>query len=248
MNFFVTGGSRGIGAGIVLEAVRAGHDVAFTYVRNEAAAAKVIAQAKELRADAKVLSYALDVADAAAVERVGDAVIDDFENIEAVVNCAGVNADNLLVSMDNEEWDKVIATNLSGPFYVSRYFIQHMMSNRYGRIINVSSVIYDGGSGQANYAASKAGLHGLTKSIAKEYGRRGITANVLVPGFFDTDMTRETMPEQAKAYWKQYCPVPKGRMGTVEEFGKITVFLASKDAAFINGQVIPVTGGLDYST
>ena len=112
----------------------------------------------------------------------------------------------------------------------------------------MSSVIYDGGSGQANYAASKAGLHGLTKSIAKEYGRRGITANVLVPGFFDTDMTRETMPEQAKAYWKQYCPVPKGRMGTVEEFGKITVFLASKDAAFINGQVIPVTGGLDYST
>ena len=248
MNFFVTGGSRGIGAGIVLEAVRAGHDVAFTYVRNEAAAAKVIAQATELRADAKVLSYALDVADAAAVERVGDAVIDDFENIEAVVNCAGVNADNLLVSMDNEEWDKVIATNLSGPFYVSRYFVQHMMSNRYGRIINVSSVIYDGGSGQANYAASKAGLHGLTKSIAKEYGRRGITANVLVPGFFDTDMTRETMPEQAKAYWKQYCPVPKGRMGTVEEFGKITVFLASKDDAFINGQVIPVTGGLDYST
>ena len=248
MNFFITGGSRGIGAGIVLEAVRAGHDVAFTYVRNEAAAAEVIARAKEIRPDAKLKSYALDVADASAVERVGDAVIEDFENVEVVVNCAGVNADNLLVSMDNAEWDKVIATNLSGPFYVCRHFVQHMMSNRFGRIVNVSSVIFDGGSGQSNYAASKAGLHGLTKSIAKEYGRRGITANVLVPGFFDTDMTRESMPEQAKAYWKQYCPVPKGRMGTVEEFGKITVFLASKDAAFINGQVIPVTGGLDYST
>lgn len=248
MNFFITGGSRGIGAGIVLEAVRAGHDVAFTYIRNEAAAQKVIDQAAELRPAAKVKAYALDVADAEAVERVGDQVVEDFDTVEVAVNCAGVNADNLLVSMADEEWDRVIATNLSGPFYVSRYFVQHMMSNRFGRIINVSSVIYDGGSGQANYAASKAGLHGLTKSIAKEYGRRGITANVLVPGFFDTDMTRETMPDEAKMYWKKYCPVPKGRMGTVEEFGKITCFLASKDAAFINGQVIPVTGGLDYST
>ena len=162
MNFFITGGSRGIGAGIVLEAVRAGHDVAFTYVRNEAAAQKMIDQAAELRPAAKVKAYALDVADAEAVERVGDQVVEDFDTVEVVVNCAGVNADNLLVSMADEEWDRVIATKLSGPFYVSRYFVQHMMSNRFGRIINVSSVIHDGGGGQAHYAASKAGLHGLT--------------------------------------------------------------------------------------
>lgn len=247
MNFFITGGSRGLGADIVLKAVSEGHDVAFTYVRNENAANGVIEKAKALRADVKIKAYQLDVSDADNVEAVGDQVIEDFEEIPVVVNNAGDNADNLLVSMSNEEWDKVIATNLSGPFYVCRYFLQPMLPLRYGRIINISSIIADGGSGQANYAASKAGLHGLTQTIAKEYGRRGITANVVLPGFFDTDMTRETMPQANKDFWKKFAPAPKGRMGTGDELASTVMFLASKGAGFINGQVIRLTGGLDWS-
>lgn len=247
MNFFITGGSRGLGADIVRKAVAEGHDVAFTYVRNVDAANAMIDECKSLRADAKVKAYKLDVADPEQVEAVGDQVIEDFEEIPVVVNNAGANADNLLVSMANEEWDKVIATNLSGPFYVCRYFLQPMLPLRYGRIINISSIIANGGSGQANYAASKAGLHGLTQTIAKEYGRRGITANVVLPGFFDTDMTRETMPDANKEFWKKFAPAPKGRMGTGEELAATVMFLASKGAGFINGQVIRLTAGLDWS-
>lgn len=248
MNFFVTGGSRGIGAGIVLEAVKAGHDVAFTYVRNEKAAAEVADKALAIRPEANIKAYQLEVGDPAQVEAVGDQVMDDFDTVEVVVNCAGVNRDNLVVSMANEEWDEVIRTNLSGPFYVCRYFIQQMVGNRFGRIVNVSSIQNNGGTGQANYAASKAGLHGLTKTLAKEYGRRGITANVVVPGFFDTDMTRDTMPQAAKDYWKTHVPQPKGRMGDIEELAKTVLFLAGDGAGFINGEVINVTGGLNWTT
>ncbi len=247
MNYFITGGSRGLGAGIVLAAVEAGHDVAFTWVRNEGAAHKIIADAKALRPDAKVRAYQLEVSSSSQVESVAEKVMEDFESMEVVVNCAGLNRDNLLVSMSDEEWAEVIGANLSGPFYVCRAFIQPMMSQRFGRIINISSIQYNGGTGQGNYAASKAGLHGLTKTIAKEYGRRGITANVVVPGFFDTDMTKETMPQLNKDYWKQYCPMPKGRMGEVSELAGVVLFLASPAGGFVNGQVIPVTGGLDWT-
>ncbi len=247
MKWFVSGGSRGIGAGIVLQAVERGHDVAFTYVRNKDAADKVIAAAKALNPSVECRAYAMDVSDSAAVERVGDAVIEDFETVEVVVNCAGANRDNLVVSMSDEEWGDVIATNLTGPFYVIRQFLPALLSNRFGRIINISSIQHNGGTGQANYAASKAGLHGLTKSVAKEYGRKGITCNVVVPGFFDTDMTRETMPQQNKDYWKQYCPMPKGRMGDIAELAGTVSFLASKDGGFVNGEVINVTGGLNWT-
>ncbi len=247
MNYFITGGSRGLGAGIVLQAVSEGHDVAFAYARNEDAANKVIAQAKELRADAKVIGYQADVGDSAQVEKIGDQILEDFDSIEVVVNCAGINRDNLIVQMSDEEFMDVMRVNLAGPFYVARYFLPQMMAGRFGRVINVSSVQHNGGTGQGNYAASKAGLHGLTKTIAKEYGRRGVTANVVVPGFFDTDMTRETMPQVNKDYWKQYCPMPKGRMGEIGELAKTVTFLASEGGGFINGQVIHVTGGLDWT-
>ena len=253
MYYFVTGGSRGIGAGIVEYVAARGHHVAFTYVRNAEAAEKskqaALAAAKEAgHEDVQIEYYQLDVKDAAAVEAVGDKVLDDFETMEVIVNCAGVNKDNLVVSMSDEEWREVLATNLDGPFYVCRYFIQALMANRFGRIINISSIQHEGGTGQANYAAAKAGLHGLTKTLAKEYGRRGITANIVVPGFFDTDMTRETMPQVHKDYWKKYCPVPKGRMGYVSELAATIDFLASEGGAFINGEVINVTGGLGWTT
>ncbi len=247
MNYFVTGGSRGIGAAIVLQAVREGHDVAFAFKGNREAAARVEAEAQQLRPGCQCKGYVLDVSDAEQVTEVGDQVLGDFDGIGVVVNCAGINRANLVVSMADEEWHSVLATNLHGPFYVIRQFLPTMLASRFGRIINVSSIQHSGAAGQANYAASKAGLHGLTASLAKEYGRKGITANVVVPGFFDTDMTRDSMPPQAKEYWAQYCPMPKGRMGRTDELATVVTFLAGPGGGYINGQVIPVTGGLDWT-
>jgi NAD(P)-dependent dehydrogenase (short-subunit alcohol dehydrogenase family) len=177
MYYFVTGGSRGIGAGIVEYAARRGHHVAFTYVGNREAAerSKQAAEAagKAGGHDVQIRHYQLDVKDPVAVEAVADKVLDEFETMEVIVNCAGVNRDNLVVSMADEEWREVLATNLDGPFYVCRQFLQTLIANRFGRIINISSIQHEGGTGQSNYAAAKAGLHGLTKTLAKEYGRRG---------------------------------------------------------------------------
>jgi NAD(P)-dependent dehydrogenase (short-subunit alcohol dehydrogenase family) len=246
MIYFVTGGSRGIGANLVCEAAGLGHDVAFTYVQNEAKAREVAEQASKRRPQAKVRFYQLDVCDSAAVEHVVDRVLEDFDSIDVAVNNAGVNRDNLLVSMSDEEWAEVIGTNLNGPFYVCRQVLPTMMANRFGRIINISSLVYGGGSGQANYSAAKAGLNGLTQTIAKEYGRKGITANVVVPGFFETDMTRESLPQHMRDFWRSYCPVPKGRVGELPELSAVINFIASRECSFINGQIINVTGGLDW--
>ena len=246
MIYFVTGGSRGIGANLVLEAVKLGHDVGFTYVSAEAKAREVVERARELRPEAKVRCYRLDVKSSAEVERVVDQAIEDFGTIEVAVNNAGVNRDNVLASMSDEEWHEVLATNLYGTFYVCRQVLPTMMRQRFGRIINISSISCGGAAGQANYAASKAGINGLTQSVAKEYGRKGITANVVVPGAFETDMTRESLPEHMRQFWSNYCPVPKGRLGELPELSAVVNFLASKEAAFINSQIIHVTGGLDW--
>jgi len=245
MNFFVTGGSRGIGAAIVLQAVRDGHDVAFTYLTSESRAAEVIRRAREIRHDALCRTYQLDVGCSASVERVGEAVLQDFGTVDVVVANAGVNINNLLVSMSDEEWDDVIRTNLTGAFYICRQFLPTMLAKRFGRIILVSSLGHTGVSGQANYCASKAGLHGLGATLAKEYGRKGITTNVVVPGFFDTDMTRAGMSDANKEFWLQYCPL--GRMGELDEVARLVTFLASGAAAFVNGQAIAATGGLDWA-
>lgn len=245
MVFFVTGGSRGIGAAIVLDAVQAGHDVAFTYRGGADAAKKVEEQAKALAPDRKVKSYQLDVKSSADVERVADMVLDDFDTVHVVVPNAGININNLVVRMTDEEWDEVIATNLTGAFYVARQFLSTMVGNRFGRIIFVSSLGAEGVSGQANYSASKAGLIGLAKVIAKEYGNRGITSNVVSPGFFDTDMTREGMSDSNKDFWLKHCP--QKRIARPQEMGGIVTFLASEKASFINGQVIGVNGGLDWA-
>jgi len=146
--------------------------------------------------------------------------------------------------MSDDEWHDVIATNLHGSFYVCRAFLPAMLANRFGRIVLISSIVHNGATGQSNYCASKAALHGLAGSIAKEYGRRGITANVVIPGFFDTPMTRETLPAANKEFWIKYCPA--GRIGELDEIAKVVTFLASDGGGFINGQAIPVTGGLDW--
>lgn len=247
MIYFITGGSRGIGANLVEEAVKAGHDVAFTYNTNEDMARQVVDKAKSLRDGANVRCYRLDVTNPDDVENIVDTVADDFETIDVAVNNAGITADNVLVSMSDEEWDNVIKTNLTGPFYVSRQVIPLMLANRYGRIINISSLVASGGSGQANYAASKAGLHGLTQSIAKEYGRKGITANAVCPGYFETDMTKEALPEEVRKFWSQYAKVPKGRTGHLNEISAVVNFLASEGASFVNGQIINITAALDWA-
>jgi NAD(P)-dependent dehydrogenase (short-subunit alcohol dehydrogenase family) len=245
MVFFVTGGSRGIGAAIVLAAIEAGHQVAFTYREQEESARKVQDRARELRPDCKCKAYRLDVSNAEEVERVGNQVLDDFDTVEVVVNNAATNRDNLAASMSDEEWHLVIETNLSGPFYVCRHFLTTMIGAHFGRIINISSVSATGSHGQINYAAAKAGLRGLTCSLAKEYGPKGITANNVVPGFIETEMTQKFMSEDNRIFWHKYCPAR--RVGLPEEVAAAVLFLATPAASFVNGAEVPVTGGLDYA-
>ncbi len=243
MNFFVTGGSSGIGAAIVLQIVSEGHDVAFTYMSGKERAEAVIERAREIDPERKCLAYQLDIRDSAEVELVGDQVLDALEDIHVVVNNAGVNGAGLAAHMDDEEWHRVVDTNLNGTFYVSRFFLGSMLMNRFGRIINIGSVVSRGLSGQAHYAASKAALVGFTRALAKEYGQRGITTNLLSLGYFKTELTEETMAEHFHNSWMNFCPLR--RTGELSEVTKIVTFLATDGAAFINGAEIPVSGGLD---
>jgi NAD(P)-dependent dehydrogenase (short-subunit alcohol dehydrogenase family) len=242
---FVTGGSRGIGEAIVLEAVRQGHDVAFTYLSQRDRAREVVDKARALCPERTVHAYALDVRDSAAVEAVGDQVLDDFGTVDVLVANAGINLNGLVVSMSDADWQAVIDTNLSGTFYVCRQFLTTFLANGFGRIVIVSSLGHSGVSGQASYAASKAGLLGLSATLAKEYGRKGVTSNVVLPGFFDTDMTRAGMSDANREFWLRYCPL--GRVGEVDEVAGVVLFLASEAASYINGQTIAVNGGLDWA-
>lgn len=244
MNVFVTGGSRGIGRGIVLKFIREGYGCAFTYVGNEAKAEETIALAKEINSGAEIRAYKMNVADSGEVEKVTEQAIDDFGDIHVVVNNAAIVRNNAAAFMDDAEWDDVIAANLSGPFYVIRGFLMHFISNKYGRIINISSLAQDGCSGQANYAASKAGLIGLTNTIAREYGSKNITANVVTVGYVQTNMTEDHLAEKLHKIWLDYCPMK--RIGTADEIAGMVHYLTTENAAFINGEVIRVAGGLTY--
>ncbi|MFO0555823.1 MAG: SDR family oxidoreductase [Polyangiaceae bacterium] len=245
MKLFVTGGSRGIGEAIVLAAAKAGHDVAFTYRSAAKDAERVLAVARDLGRDRRFEAYALDQRSSAAVEEVGDRVLDDFGTIDGVVANAGMNINGLAANVTDDEWSEVIDTNLTGSFFVARQFLPTLIKNRKGRLVFISSLGRGGVTGQAAYAASKAGLLGLSSTLAKEYGRRGITSNVVVPGFFDTDMTREGMSESNKKFWLEYCPI--GRMGALGEVASVVMFLLSDGASYVNGESIAVTGGLDWA-
>jgi NAD(P)-dependent dehydrogenase (short-subunit alcohol dehydrogenase family) len=245
MVFFVTGGSRGIGAAIVLQAARSGHDVAFTYVNDENAAQDVVRKTLEIRPGGRYRAYRLDVRKSPDVDKVGAEVLADFDSVEVVVTNAGVNRNGLIVSMSDEDWQAVIDTNLSGAFYVCRFFLPTFLTNRFGRFILISSLGASGVSGQGNYAASKAGLLGLSGTLAKEYGKKGITSNVISPGFFETDMTRTEWSKEKSKFWIEYCPL--GRLGELPEIADLVTFLATPGAAFINGQDIRVNGGLDWA-
>jgi 3-oxoacyl-[acyl-carrier protein] reductase len=242
---FVTGGSRGIGRSIVLRLVREGIPTAFTYVGNEEAMKETRTLAAELDAAAQVRAYRMNVTDSAEVERVAEKVMEDFPTVGIVVNNAGIVRNNTAAMMSDEQWQEVIAADLSGPFFVIRSFLAHLIGKRWGRIINISSLAQEGSSGQANYAAAKAGLIGLTKTLAREYGPRGITSNVVTVGYVETDMTDEHMATKLHDIWLEYCPMK--RIGTAEEIASLVCYLAGQDAGFINGEVIRVTGGLSYA-
>lgn len=245
MIYFITGGSRGIGEAIVLEALQQGHDVAFTYRTNREAANEVQKRGADLAPDRTCKHYQLDVRSSAAVEEVADRVLEDFETMDVVVANAGIAINGLAANMPDEEWQEVIDTNLTGAFYVCRQFLPTLISKRFGRIILVSSMGRNGVSGQAAYAASKAGLIGLGRTLAKEYGRRGITTNTIVPGFIETDMTVNRMSEENRKFWLQYCPLQ--RLGDLSEVSKVVCFLASDGAGFINGHALDITGGLEWA-
>jgi 3-oxoacyl-[acyl-carrier protein] reductase len=234
----VTGGSRGIGKAIVLALAEAGFNVAFSYASNQTAAEEVEKAAKAFGMD--ILAVKADAADAEQAQTLIEQAHKQFGRIDALVNNAGIAKDNLLMRMSNEDWDKVLDTNLSGAFYTSRAVARIMLKQRSGAIINLSSVVgVFGNAGQANYAASKAGLIGFTKSLAKELGSRSVTANVIAPGFIETDMT-ESVPKE-----KLLEHIPLGRLGAPEDIAKTVLFLITS-GSYITGQVIHVDGGLVF--
>ena len=236
----VTGGSRGIGRAVCLELAAGGANVVLCYAGNEAAAQETVAACEAL--GAKALAVRCDVADAAQVKALMDAAVEAFGAIHILVNNAGINRDGLLMLMKEEDFDAVINANLKGTFLCMKAVARLMMKQKYGRIISMSSVVgLRGNAGQMNYAASKAGIIGLTKSMAKELATRGVTVNAVAPGFIATDMT-DAMPEAAKT--ATLASIPMQRLGAAEDVAKAVAFLASDDASYITGQVLAVDGGM----
>ncbi len=236
---FVTGASRGIGRAIALSLGRAG----YTLVAGSTAIEDNQALIDELRtADAAVLPLNIDLRSPDSIKQAFGRALKDKGRIDVLVNNAGVTRDGLAVRMKAADWDTVIQTNLNGAFLAIQQVLPGMMRNRWGRIINVSSVVGQaGGAGQANYAASKAGLIGLSKSLAQELGSRGITVNVVAPGYIATDMTKD-LPEERKQ--RILAAIPLERIGSPEDVAAAVTFLAGEDAGYITGQVLAVNGGM----
>jgi 3-oxoacyl-[acyl-carrier protein] reductase len=235
----VTGASRGIGRAVALALAGKGADVALAARHPEPAEAV----AEEIRAlDRKALVLGLDVSDLAAVEGAAGRIGEELGKVSILVNNAGITRDQLLLRMKPEEWSEVLRVNLDGTFHCTKVFCRDMMKARWGRIINISSVVgVLGNAGQANYAASKAGILGFTRSVARELAGRGVTANAVAPGYIVTAMT-ENLPESAREALQQ--SIPMGRLGSPEDVAGTVAFLAGKEAAYITGQVIHVDGGM----
>ena len=236
----VTGAGRGIGATIARTLAADNTDIAVVDYGEESSAAAALQAIAE--AGAAVRYYRCDVSDFSAAKAVADSVAKDFGKIDILVNNAGVTADKLIMRMSEEDWDRVLSINLKGCFNMVKHVTPYMMRKRYGRIVSISSVVgLMGNAGQANYAASKAGIIGLTKTVAKEFGSRGITANAVAPGFIKTAMTDALTEEQKQAMYKM---IPLGRLGETQDIADAVKFLVSDAAAYITGVVLKVDGGM----
>jgi len=236
----ITGASRGIGRGIALKFAQEGANIAFTYLSS---VEKGEALQKELEAfGIKAKGYRSDAADFKAAEELVNAVVADFGTVDVLVNNAGITRDTLLMRMSEQQWDEVINANLKSVFNLTKAVQKPMLKQRKGSIINMSSVVgVKGNAGQANYAASKAGIIGFTKSVALELGSRNIRSNAIAPGFIETEMTA-ALDQKVVESWREAIPLKRG--GTAVDVANATVFLASDMSAYITGQVINVCGGM----
>ncbi len=235
----ITGGSRGIGRAITLALAAHGAKVAINFVANAAAAEET---AREAGGAGAAITIGGDVAAPGTAATLVERTIAEFGRIDILINNAGVTSDDLILRMSEDEWDRVIDTNLKGTFHVTKAVLRPMVRQRYGRIISVSSVAgIVGNPGQANYSAAKAGIIGFTKAIAKEVASRNITANVVAPGFIDTEMTANLTDAQRQEIMRM---VAVGRTGTAADIAPAVVFLASDEAAYVTGHVLTIDGGL----
>ena len=236
----VTGASRGIGRAVALALAAEGASVALNFAGNVAAAEAVRAEIEN--AGGKAILVPADVSDEGTVEEMVKTVAEAFGSIDILINNAGITRDGLLLRMKEADWDVVLDTNLKGVFLCAKAVSKLMMKKRYGRIVNMASVVgLVGNAGQANYAAAKAGVIGFTKALAKEVASRGITVNAIAPGFIHSDMT-DVLPESVKE--ATLAGIPLGRAGEPEDVAKAAIFLASDQAAYITGQVLQVDGGM----
>ena len=237
----VTGGSRGLGRAIALALARQGADVGVNYRDNADAAAEVVTEIRAMGRAAIAIKGDTS-AGRESCQAIVKAALDEFGKIDVLVNNAGITRDNLIMRMDADEWDSVIDTNLSGPFWMTRAIARPMLKARSGRIINMSSVAGRMGNvGQANYASAKAGLIGLTKSVARELASRGITCNALAPGLIETELTAD-LNQAARDFVVNSTPL--GYIGSVEDVAAAAVYFASDEARYITGQVLGVDGGM----
>lgn len=238
----VTGGSRGIGRAIIMELAGPGLSVAFNHYDppGDTAAGETVQLAQDRGCE--IEGVRLDVSDYQAVQGFIKGVVERYGRVDILVNNAGITRDNLLSRMKEADWDAVLAVNLKSVFNCTQAVARYMMKQRYGRIVNIASVVGAmGNAGQANYAASKAGIMGFTKSVARELAGRNVTVNAVAPGFIETEMTAK-LPEKARqAFLTQ---IPLGRAGQAEDVSRLVKFLVSDDASYITGQVIHLNGGL----
>ena len=236
----VTGASRGIGRAIALELARNGYDVAINYNRSKESAESLCEEIKSLGVNAEIFQADVSIQEEAA--RLFSEIKSSMGSVSVLVNNAGITRDNLLMRMKPEDWLAVINSNLNSAFYCTREAIRDMAKAKYGRIINIASVVgLTGNAGQSNYAASKAGIIGFTKSVAREYASRGITANAIAPGFIETSMTEVLKPEVKENILKS---IPVGAIGRPEDVAKAVMFFADEHNGYITGQVLAVDGGM----